>query len=262
MTGETLDRTRVESAAIMILSDELMIGVSINNLTGITGYAYGIREMLQAAQEAEAMGFDGVWVHDGPLGRRTVASYDGVAILSAIASRTKKLKLCTGILQPHLRNPVFLALGWATLFTLSEGRAILGVGTGGGKATLVKREYEAMAALRHDTDLDPQTLYEKRGKLFRENIEILRRLWSEDKFSYSGEFYRFDEVTLGEARPSEPPPVLMGSGIYIPKEYGGPVHHLWDKERAAKFFLGPYKRVVYLKDGCLPVYPTPGEVHD
>lgn len=246
----------------MAFSDELMIGVSINNLTGITGFGYGPREMLQAAQEAEAMGFDGVWVHDAPLGRRTVASYDAVSILSAIASRTEKLKLCTGILQPHLRNPVSLALAWATLFNLSEGRGILGVGTGGGKPALVKREYEAAAALRHDADLDPQILYEKRGKLFRENVEILRRLWSEDKFSYNGEFYRFDEVTLGEARPAEPPPVLMGSGIYVPKEYGGPVHHIWDKEKAGRFLLGPYKRVVNLSDGWLAVHATPGEIDE
>ena len=41
-------------------------------------------------------------------------------------------------------------------------------------------------------------------------MEVIRRLWTEDKFSYAGEFIRFEEVTLGQARPAAPPPVLMG----------------------------------------------------
>lgn len=246
----------------MTIADSPMIGVSINNLTGITGYRYGLREMLRAAEEAEALGIDGVWVHDAPLGRRTVASYDSVSILSAIASRTRDLKLCTGVLQPHLRNPVSLALEWATLYALSEGRAIMGVGTGGGKPALVKRQYETAAALRHDSGLDPAAIYARRGRLFAENVEILNRLWREDKVSFHGELYRFEDVTLGEARPATPPPVLMSSGIYVPREYGGPVHHLWSTETAGRFLLGRYKRVVNLSDGWLACHPTPQEFDD
>ncbi len=54
----------------MAFSDELMIGVSINNVTGITGKAYTINDLVHAGAEAEAMGFDGVWVHDAMMGRR------------------------------------------------------------------------------------------------------------------------------------------------------------------------------------------------
>lgn len=246
----------------MSFSDDQLIGVSINNLTGITGHQYGLPEMIRAAEEAEALGLDGVWVHDAPLGRRTMASYDSVSILSAIASRTSHLKLCTGILQPHLRNPVSLALEWATLHELSGGRAVMGVGTGGGKAALVKRQYESLAALRPDGAIDPEALYTNRGRLFNENLEIMNQLWREDKVSYHGEFYHFDEVTLGEARPVMPPPILMSSGIYVPKEYGGPVHHLWNEETAGRFLLGRYKRVVNLSDGWLACHPTPQELDD
>jgi alkanesulfonate monooxygenase SsuD/methylene tetrahydromethanopterin reductase-like flavin-dependent oxidoreductase (luciferase family) len=246
----------------MAFFDDPLIGVSINNLTGITGHRYGLEEMLRAAQEAETLGFDGIWVHDAPLGRRTMASYDSVSILAAIAGRTSTLKLCTGILQPHLRNPVSLALEWATLYSLSGGRAVMGVGTGGGKATLVKRQYESLAALRHTSDLDPGALYTDRGKLFAESLEVMNRLWREDKFSFHGEFYHFDEVTLGQARPATPPPTLMSSGIYVPKEYGGPVHHLWNEQNAGRFLLGRYKRVVNLSDGWLACHPTPQEFED
>jgi alkanesulfonate monooxygenase SsuD/methylene tetrahydromethanopterin reductase-like flavin-dependent oxidoreductase (luciferase family) len=245
-----------------MFADERIIGVSINNLTGITGHRYGLDDMLRAAVLAEDLGFDGIWVHDAPLGRRTMASYDSVSILSAIAARTHRLRLCTGILQPHLRNPVSLALEWATLHELSGGRAVMGVGTGGGKPSLVARQYEALAALRHGTGLDPAALYAARGRLFVECMEILNRLWREDKVTVDGEFYRFEGVTLGEARPRTPPPTLMSSGIYVPREYGGPVHHLWSEENAGRFLLGRYKRVVNLSDGWLACHPTPGEFAD
>lgn len=246
----------------MAFADEPMFGVSINNLTGITGHSYGLAEMLRAAQEAEGLGIDGVWVHDAPLGRRTMASYDSVSILCAIASLTRELRLCTGILQPHLRNPVSLALEWATLHALSDGRAIMGVGTGGGKPTLVARQYESLAALRPGGSLDPSAIYARRGRLFVESVELLGRLWREDKVSYSGEFYEIEDVTLGEARPTTPPPVLMSSGIYVPEEYGGPVHHLWNAENAGRFLLGPYKRIVNHSDGWLACHPTPREFDD
>src|SRR5690606_2606377 len=79
------------------------IGVSLNNLRGITQRSYGLADVLAAAREAEALGFDAVWLHDAPLGRRTVASYDTPLLLGAIASVTERVRLCTGILQPHLR---------------------------------------------------------------------------------------------------------------------------------------------------------------
>ena len=246
----------------MAFADDRMIGVSINNLTGITGYDYSLDDMLRAAQEAEDMGFDGVWVHDAPMGRRTMASYDSVSVLAAIAGRTSTLRLCTGILQPHLRNPVSLALEWATLHALSGGRAVMGVGTGGGKAALVARQYEGLAALRHDTGLDPAALYAAHGRLFVECMEVMNRLWREDKVTYAGEFYRFEGVTLGGARPETPPPTLMSSGIYVPQEYGGPVHHLWNEQNAGRFLLGRYKRVVNLSDGWLACHPTPDEFED
>jgi alkanesulfonate monooxygenase SsuD/methylene tetrahydromethanopterin reductase-like flavin-dependent oxidoreductase (luciferase family) len=242
--------------------DSRMIGVSINNLTGITGHRWGIEEMLGAAPEAEALGFDGIWVHDAPLGRRTMASYDSPSILAAIAAQTKTLKLCTGILQPHLRNPVSLALVWGTLHALSGGRVVMGVGTGAGKGTLVKREYSALAALRHKTDLDPEQLYVDRGRLFAECMLVMNRLWREDKISHQGEFFHFDEVTLGEARPETPPPTLMGAGIYVPKEYGGPASHMWSEQNAGKFLLGRYKRVANLSDGWIANHTTLEEFID
>ncbi len=243
----------------MAFADDMLIGVSVNNVTGITGKSYSLQELVRAGVEAEAMGFDSIWVHDAMMGRRTTAAYCPINTLSAIAGKTSKLRLCTGILTPQVRNPVTTANQWATLYELSEGRAIMGVGMGAGTPTLVKREFEGLASLRHDTQLDPERLYRQRGKVFDECLDIMRRLWSEDKFAYHGNFFRFNEITLGYARPTSMPPVLVGSGIYFPTEPGGPVHHGWKPQNAGRWVPGNLDRVVDYGDGWITVHVTPEE---
>ena len=243
----------------MALGDDVVIGVSINNVTGITGKAYTIHDLIHAGVEAEAMGIDAVWVHDAMMGRRTTAAYCPINALTAIAGQTKKIKLCTGILTPQVRNPVSTANQWATLYEISEGRAIMGVGMGAGTPTLIKREFEGLAALKHGTDLNPAELYKKRGKVYDECLDVMRRLWAEDKLTYKGDYFSFNEITLGYARPSEVPPVLVGSGNYFPTQPGGPVHHGWKEKNAGKWLPGNLNRVVEYGDGWITIHITPEE---
>lgn len=241
----------------MSLGDELVVGVSVNNVTGITGRRYDLPDLLTSAREAEAMGFGAIWVHDAQFGRRTVAAYDPVAVLATVAGMTRRLRLCTGILAPRARNAIQLAQQWATLEALSGGRTIMGVGLGAGTPGLVHRQFAALAALRHDTALDPDRLFEGRSRLFEECLDVMRRLWSEDKVSYDGAFYRFRDITLGEARPPAMPTVLVAAGIYYPVKPGGPVHHAWQEKYAGKFVFGPYRRVADYGDGWLTNHLSP-----
>jgi len=184
------------------LADTRMIGVSINNLTGITGHSYGLDEMVRSRARS---GIPGI---RRSLGARCAFRPADHGLLRqclhscAIAGCTTILKLCTGILQPHLRNPVALALSWPPCTACPAGGPSWGSAPVRGKGTLVNRQYEALAALRHKTDLDPSAIYHDRGRLFVECLEIMNRLWREDKISHHGEFFQFDEVTLGEARPA------------------------------------------------------------
>ncbi len=214
------------------LKQELVVGVSLNNLSGITGQKYSVGDVIKEAREAEAMGFGAIWVHDAPQGRRTVAAFDPIPVLSAIASVTKRVLLCTGIIAPHLRNPVSLAATWAAMDEISGGRSVMGVGTGAGKPTLVRRQFQAAAALNSGHAALGEQLYEARGRVFEECLEIIRLLWREDKVSYNGRYYSFADVTLGDARPATPPPILIGAGNYYPRAIGGPVHHDWQTEKA------------------------------
>jgi alkanesulfonate monooxygenase SsuD/methylene tetrahydromethanopterin reductase-like flavin-dependent oxidoreductase (luciferase family) len=87
----------------------------------------------------------------------------------------------------------------------------------------------------------------------------LQRLWAEDKVTHHGRHYRFDNVTLGLARPPRPPAVFVAQGIYLPHEYGGPSHHEWEARRAGRYVLGPPARVAARADGWLTCHPTPDE---
>jgi alkanesulfonate monooxygenase SsuD/methylene tetrahydromethanopterin reductase-like flavin-dependent oxidoreductase (luciferase family) len=236
----------------------MMIGVSLNN---IASDAYGVRDLVKAAIEAEAMGYDVVWLADAPLGRRTLAAWDMVSILAAIAMRTSTIKLGTGILQPHLRNPIFLAQALATIDVLSDGRLLLGFGTGAGVGRLVRRQYEALCALRAGTGLAPEDIYRRRKLLFWESVDIMRRLWTTDKLSYDGRVFAFRDVTLGACVPlqSPHPPIIIAKGIYYPADFGGPVHHRWKSKVAGRYVLGDYESFVDISDGWTTACATPDE---
>ena len=250
----------------MAFSDEIIIGTSINNTMGITGKGYDLLQLVNAAVEAETMGFDAVWVHDALTGRRTTAAYCPIHALTAVAMRTKRIKLCTGILIPQIRNPIHTAQQWATLWEASEGRAIMGAGTGAGKNTIYKRQFDALAAVRgaNKSALYGGQLFERRTALFAECLDVMNRLWTEDKFAYDGQFYKFGEMTLGIARPQQKPPILVAGGIYVPAEGVGAHHYTWNRDVAGTLMMGPrIRRVAALQgDGWLAVHPTPDEIDD
>lgn len=250
----------------MALGQEIIVGTSINNTMGITGQGYDLHKLLGAAREAEAMGFDAVWVHDALGGRRTTAAYCPIGALTAAAAQTKRIRLCTGILIPQIRNPVHVAQQWATLWEVSEGRAIMGAGTGAGKNTIYKRQFDALAAVRGaDKDsLDAEQFFKRRTALFAECLDVMNRLWTEDKLPYDGEFYKFGPMTLGIARPTEKPPILVGGGIYIPIEGAGAHHYTWNEDVAGTLMMGPKIRRIIAEqgDGWLAVHPTTEEYDD
>jgi alkanesulfonate monooxygenase SsuD/methylene tetrahydromethanopterin reductase-like flavin-dependent oxidoreductase (luciferase family) len=193
-----------------------------------------------------------------------MAAYDPPAVLCAVAAQTERIRLCTGILIPHLRNPIHLAQAWATLNEVSEGRPILCAGAGGGKGTIHKRQYGALTAMRRGAAFDPDLFYRRRARHFAECIEVLSRLWREDKVSHHGEFYDFDEMTLGHARPANPLPLIVAAGMFIPKEQQGAHFPIWNEEVAGKFIVGERatKAMIDHSDGWLTNHCHPEEVKE
>lgn len=169
------------------------------------------RSILALADRAEALGLDSVWIGDSLLAK---PRHEPLALLAAIAARTRKLKLGTAVLLPVLRNPVLLAHQAATIDQISEGRLILGVGIGA-DVPAIRAEFESAGVP-----------FDKRVGRLMEGFRLCRALWTGEPVDWEGRW----KVTQGVLAPkpwTPGGPPIWGGG-------GGPQMI----ERAGKFFDG------------------------
>jgi alkanesulfonate monooxygenase SsuD/methylene tetrahydromethanopterin reductase-like flavin-dependent oxidoreductase (luciferase family) len=182
---------------------QLDFGVNLNNREPLIAPDYDVPMLLDLSELVEESGFDSVWVGDSLFSK---PRYEPISLLSAISQRTSKLRLGTSCMVSSTRNPLYLALEWATLDVISGGRTILGTGMGNPEEG-VRREFEALG-------LD----YVKRGTLFEEGLAVLRQLWTEGKTDFKGKFLSYDDVAFysgTEMAPlmpiQQPPPIWVVS---------------------------------------------------
>jgi probable F420-dependent oxidoreductase len=155
--------------------------------------------LLTMAERAEAAGFDSVWIGDSLTAR---PRHEPLTLLTAVAARTRRVRLGTAVLLPALRNPVVLAHIVGTLDQVAEGRTILGVGIAA-DAPPIRREFAAAGVP-----------WDRRVGRFLETLQICRALWSRDHVSFSGKHFTLDDVTV-EPKPHRrggPPIWIGGSG--------------------------------------------------
>jgi probable F420-dependent oxidoreductase len=154
--------------------------------------------LLAMAERAEAAGFDSVWIGDSLTAR---PRHEPLTLMAAIAARTRRVRLGTGVLLPALRNPVVLAHIIGTLDRVAEGRVILGVGTAADTPG-IRREFAAAGVP-----------WDRRVGRYLETLEICRALWTRDHVSFSGKHFVLDDVTM-EPKPHRPggPPIWIGGG--------------------------------------------------
>jgi alkanesulfonate monooxygenase SsuD/methylene tetrahydromethanopterin reductase-like flavin-dependent oxidoreductase (luciferase family) len=157
----------------------LEFGVNLNNREPLIAPDYDVQMLLDLSSTVEEAGFDSVWVGDSLFSK---PRYEPIALLSAISQRTSRVRLGTACMVTSTRNPLYLALEWATLDMISGGRTILGAGMGNPEEG-VRREFEALG-------LD----YDRRGTLFEEGLAVLRQLWTEGKTDFRGTFHNYDGV--------------------------------------------------------------------
>jgi probable F420-dependent oxidoreductase len=155
--------------------------------------------LLAMAERAEATGFDSVWIGDSLTAR---PRHEPLTLLAAVAARTRRVRLGTGVLLPALRNPVVLAHVVGTLDRVAEGRVILGVGTAADTPS-IRREFAAAGVP-----------WDRRVGRLLETLHICRALWSRDHVSFSGKHFTLQDVTV-EPKPHRaggPPIWIGGSG--------------------------------------------------
>lgn len=159
------------------------------------------RELLEYSVLAEDCGFDSVFVSDHLQPWRHDGGHAPLAMswLGALGARTQRITIGTSVLTPTFRyHPAIVAQAFATLGCLYPGRVVLGMGTG-----------ESMNEVPLGVEWPDG---KERFARFREAVRLIRQLWSEDRVSFDGEFYRTDKATIYD-RPEQPVPIwLAGSG--------------------------------------------------
>ena len=161
------------------MSGTLQFGVNLNNREPLIAPDYDLQMLLDLSEVVEGSGFDSVWVGDSLFSK---PRYEPIALLAAISQRTTRVKLGTACMVSSTRNPLYLALEWATLDQISGGRTIFGTGMGNPEEG-VRREFEALG-------LD----YVRRGALFEEGLAVLRELWTTGAVTFKGRFFDYEDV--------------------------------------------------------------------
>jgi probable F420-dependent oxidoreductase len=154
--------------------------------------------LIAHAVKAEALGFDSIWVWDHILlgVDPPFPVVDSLTLLAAIAARTSKINLGTGVLVLPLRNPVVLAKELASLDLIAGGRLLLGMASG-----WYRREFDAVGVP-----------FRERGRIMDRNLEIMRRLWTEDQVNGDYTPHRLRSANLCP-KPERLPVILIGGYV-------------------------------------------------
>jgi probable F420-dependent oxidoreductase len=154
------------------------------------------REAIEVAVELEAGGIDSVWtsehhfVDDGYMPSQ-------LPVLAAIAARTSRIRLGTGVLLAPMFDPLRLAEDAATVDLISGGRLTLGVGIG-----WRTEEFEGFGVPTRE-----------RGSRLEATITVLRQAWSDGLVTGDGRHFRYDGLNVSP-KPAQPggPPIWIGAG--------------------------------------------------
>lgn len=194
-------------------------------LFGVLSYA----EMLDLAAMAEECPlFGSVWVGDSLISKPRP---EALTLLGALAARTRRLRLGVGCMASFpVRDPIVFAYQWATLDQVSGGRMALAACTGLVAGGASARE----GAIWGVADRE-------RAARLAENIDICRRLWSEDDVAFAGRFHSLEGVSL-EIKPTQQPcPIWIAAN-----------------PRPGPFFERSVQRVAAKADGWMTSQLFPG----
>jgi len=154
------------------------------------------------AKKCEAMGCHSMWSID----RIAYDNLEPLTVLAAAAGATQRIRLGTSVLLGNTRHPTHLAKIVATLDFISNGRFTLGLGFGSRD-----NDYKAV-----------EIPYEHRGSRAVEQVQLMKRLWTEDNVSHKGRFFNLENVTIGPRPIQKPhPPIWTGGSAEVALKRAG-----------------------------------------
>jgi coenzyme F420-dependent glucose-6-phosphate dehydrogenase len=163
---------------------------------------FGPSDLLEFSCLAEELGFDSIFVSDHfqPWKHTDGHAPFSFAWLGALGARTKRAQIGTSVATPTFRyHPAVVAQAFGTLGAMFPGRVVLGVGTGESLNEVPATAMEWPGAK------------ERRDRL-REAVRLINRLWSEDRLTFEGQFYRTDRATIYDKPDHKVPIWIAASG--------------------------------------------------
>jgi probable F420-dependent oxidoreductase len=147
--------------------------------------------VVNFARKCEAMGAHSMWTID----RIAYDNLEPLTILAAAAGATQRIRLGTSVLLANLRHPSHVAKIVSTLDFISNGRVTLGLGFGSRES-----DYKAV-----------EVPYEHRGSRAVEQVQLMKRLWTEDNVTHKGKFFCVENLSVGPRPVQKPhPPIWTG----------------------------------------------------
>ena len=186
-----------------------------------------IETILEMAEISEQAELDSVWVGDSLTAKPRL---EPLSTLSAIASRTQRVRLGTAVLLAGLRHPVGLAQTVGTLDLISSGRMILGMGVGGAFTPNQQQEWR-------NAGVEPAA----RASRFEEVVDITKRLIRGERTTHQGRHFNIDSVKI-EPRSTQPNGIPMLIACH------------WHTGKEAQF-----QRAARLGDGFMSITDSPDE---
>jgi coenzyme F420-dependent glucose-6-phosphate dehydrogenase len=166
-------------------------------------------DLLRYSVLAEEVGFDSVFVSDHLQPWRHDGGHapNALAWLGALGASTERIIIGTSVLTPTFRyHPAVVAQAFATLGCMFPRRVVLGVGSG-----------ESMNEVPLGSDWpEPKERFAR----LREAVELIRRLWTEERVTFDGTYYRTDRATIYD-RPEVPVPIYVAASGPAATRYAG-----------------------------------------
>jgi coenzyme F420-dependent glucose-6-phosphate dehydrogenase len=173
---------------------------------------FGPTDLLNFSCLAEEVGFDSIFVSDHfqPWKHTDGHAPNALAWLGALGARTSHAIIGTSVLTPTFRyHPSIVAQVFGTLGAMFSGRVVLGVGTG-----------ESLNEVPSSGVKWPGPK-ERRDRL-RESIALINRLWTEDRVTFEGQFYRTESATIYD-RPKQKVPIWVAASGPLAAQMAGQV---------------------------------------
>ncbi len=167
-------------------------------------------KLLDFSVLAEEAGFDSVFVSDHfqPWKHTDGHAPSALVWLGAVGARTRRIVIGTSVLTPTFRyHPSVVAQAFGTLGAMFPGRVILGIGTG-----------ESLNEVP-STGMEWPDFKERFARL-REAVTLIRRLWTEERVSFEGQYYRTQDATIYD-RPETMVPIYVAAAGALVAKYAG-----------------------------------------